>query len=93
VVDISILTLNGYRYVQKCERLICEKNNYYVEWLNFCVKYCQTTRRNVSLKQLQQSDTPTEIPPVVTPKRESSDDDAETIGLRELEKTPQFQDK
>jgi hypothetical protein len=43
--------------------------------------------------QVQQSDTPTEIPLVVTPKRESRDDDAETIDLRELDKTPQFQDR
>jgi hypothetical protein len=43
--------------------------------------------------QVQQSDTPTEIPPVVTLRRESSDDDAETIDLRELDETPKFQDR
>jgi hypothetical protein len=40
---------------------------------------------------VQESDTPVEIPIAVTPKRASSD--AETIDLRELDKTPHFQDK
>jgi hypothetical protein len=93
VEDISMLMINGKRYVQKCKRLISEKRGSSVQWLNFYVMYCQTTRRNVTLKHKYNNPTQQQIPTMITPKCESSDDDAKTIDLRELEKTPQFQDR
>jgi hypothetical protein len=43
--------------------------------------------------EVYQSVTQTAIPPMGSRKRDSSSDDAETIDLRELDKTPQFQDR
>jgi hypothetical protein len=40
--------------------------------------------------KVQQSVTPTEIPSIVTPKRDCSSSDDETSDLRELVKTPRF---
>jgi hypothetical protein len=41
----------------------------------------------------EESDTHVQVLVAVTPKRESSNDDAETIDLRELGTTPRFRDK
>jgi hypothetical protein len=51
------------------------------------------TAERQSKMQVQQSDTPTEIPPVVPMKHETSDNaEDETIDLRELDKPPRFLD-